>query len=88
VTGGWDPDRLTQVVSNLVGNAIEHGAKTPVTLVASGAGDRGRLTVDNDGDPIPPHSTAVNARVASQMSLAANGRSIAKVQPLPGVLLT
>ena len=55
VTGRWDADRLAQVVSNLVGNAIEHGGRTPVTLVASEAGDRVALTVHNHGDPIPPH---------------------------------
>lgn len=33
VTGKWDADRLAQVVSNPVVNAIEHGGKTPVTLV-------------------------------------------------------
>ena len=27
VTGHWDADRLAQLVSNLVGNAIEHGAE-------------------------------------------------------------
>ena len=58
VTGTWDSDRLTQVVSNLVVNAIEHGGKTPATLVASGAGQRVRLTVHNDGDRIPPHAQA------------------------------
>jgi signal transduction histidine kinase len=58
VTGKWDADRLAQVVSNLVGNAIEHGARTPVTLVASEADERVTLTVHNDGDPIPPHVRA------------------------------
>ena len=56
VTGNWDADRLAQVVSNLVGNAIEYGGKTPVTVVASEARDRVKLTVHNDGDPIPPHT--------------------------------
>ena len=30
--GQWDADRLAQVVSNLVGNAIQHGSDTPITL--------------------------------------------------------
>ena len=54
LTGQWDPDRLAQVVSNLLGNAIEYGGKTPVTLIASDEGERVRLTVHNFGDPIPP----------------------------------
>ena len=58
VTGHWDADRLAQVVSNLVGNAIEHGAAAPVTLVASEAGERVRLTVHNNGEPIPPQARA------------------------------
>ena len=58
VTGKWDADRLAQVVSNLVVNAIEHGGKTPVTLVASEAGERVRLAVHNDGDPIPAQAQA------------------------------
>ena len=37
--GHWDADRLAEVVSNLVGNAIEHGAEAPVTLVVSEAGE-------------------------------------------------
>lgn len=32
LTGHWDADRLSQVVSNLVGNAIQHGDGTVVTL--------------------------------------------------------
>lgn len=54
VHGKWDPDRLAQVVTNLVVNAIEHGGNAPVTLVTRESGDRVRLTVHNDGPPIPP----------------------------------
>jgi signal transduction histidine kinase/PAS domain-containing protein len=50
-----DRVRLSQVVSNLVGNAIEHGdAKTPVTVTLSNRGDRLVLIVHNAGRPIPP----------------------------------
>jgi signal transduction histidine kinase len=51
--GEWDPDRLAQVVSNLVGNAIQHGGGTPVTLVAQADGDSVTLAVHNGGQPIP-----------------------------------
>jgi signal transduction histidine kinase len=56
VTGEWDADRLAQVVSNLIGNAIQHGGKGPVTLDISDVGDRVRLTVHNQGNPIPPEA--------------------------------
>ena len=36
--GEWDTDRLAQVVSNLIGNAIQHGGGSPVTLTAHGDG--------------------------------------------------
>lgn len=52
--GEWDPDRLAQVVSNLVGNGIQHGSGTPVTLTARGDGDSVTLAVHNGGPPIPP----------------------------------
>jgi signal transduction histidine kinase len=51
--GEWDADRLAQVVSNLAGNAIQHGAGTPVTLTAHE--NRGWVTlgIHNGGPPIP-----------------------------------
>lgn len=37
LTGTWDPDRLAQVVSNLVGNAVQHGAKDePIRVEVDG----------------------------------------------------
>jgi signal transduction histidine kinase len=51
--GEWDADRLAQVVSNLVGNAIQHGGGTPVTLTGQEQGDSITLAVHNGGPPIP-----------------------------------
>jgi two-component system, sensor histidine kinase and response regulator len=51
-TGGqWDHDRLGQLLSNLIGNAIEHGRPgSPVCLALDGRDEkRVRLTVRNDG---------------------------------------
>jgi hypothetical protein len=53
VSGHWDADRLAQVVSNLVGNALQHGDGTPVTVVARDERDTVVLTVQNNGRPIP-----------------------------------
>lgn len=53
--GVWDADRMAQVVSNLVGNALAHGARDqPVTVSLEGARDHVRLAVHNLGEPIPP----------------------------------
>ncbi len=52
--GEWDTDRLAQVVSNLLANAIQHGAGTPVTLTANDEGEAVTLAIHNGGAPIPP----------------------------------
>ena len=52
VSGDWDSDRLTQVVSNLVANALQHGG-SPVSLLARDEGEQVWLQVHNDGPPIP-----------------------------------
>ena len=54
VTGEWDPDRLAQVVSNLVGNAIQHGGGGPISIEVEGADESVTLRVHNGGKPIPP----------------------------------
>ncbi|WP_242356461.1 HAMP domain-containing sensor histidine kinase [Anaeromyxobacter sp. SG64] len=54
--GEWDPDRLEQVVSNLVSNAIDHGdPAVPVRVEVDGdEPDRVLLHVRNGGPGIPP----------------------------------
>jgi len=55
VLGAWDPARMAQVVSNLVGNALKHGAEdapVDVSVVADGAD--AVLEVSNQGPVIPP----------------------------------
>lgn len=56
--GDWDADRLAQVVTNLVGNAIQHGGGTPVTLTGHGDGASVTLAVHNGGAPIPQQKLA------------------------------
>jgi hypothetical protein len=68
VTGEWDPDRLAQVVSNLLGNAIQHGGGGPITLEAHGLDDNVTLSVHNDGNPIP---AAVQASVFEPLARGA-----------------
>ncbi len=52
--GDWDRDRLEQVFSNIVGNAIHHGdPNQPVTVEAEQVGDLVRVRVHNGGPAIP-----------------------------------
>lgn len=51
LSGYWDADRLAQVTSNLVGNAIEHGdQKDPIEITLNGTrSERVTLSVTNSG---------------------------------------
>jgi len=52
--GEWDPDRVAQVLSNLVFNALQHGREdAPVRTTLSDAGTHVLLEVHNQGVPIP-----------------------------------
>lgn len=55
LTGVWDRDRMYQLVSNLVGNAIQHGEpRSPIALrIAAGETDI-VIEIANRGIPIPP----------------------------------
>ena len=52
---GWfDGERLGQALSNLLSNAVQHGASSqPITLSAHGESDRITLRVTSHGRPIP-----------------------------------
>jgi signal transduction histidine kinase len=55
LNGEWDTDRVRQAVSNLMGNALQHGsADFPVTLSLRGKAENVIISVHNGGDPIPP----------------------------------
>jgi len=65
VNGVWDAGRIRQLVSNLMGNAIQHGSpEAPIDLsvaskgtASAGSGLGGStvvLSVHNEGVPIPP----------------------------------
>jgi PAS domain S-box-containing protein len=52
--GAWDADRLEQVFSNLVGNALSYGATdTAIRVVIDARTELVRCTVQNTGTPIP-----------------------------------
>jgi signal transduction histidine kinase len=55
-TGEWDPDRLRQVIANLLTNTIAHGREgAPAELLTEIEGERARIVVTNENDrgPIP-----------------------------------
>jgi signal transduction histidine kinase len=59
VGGTWDPDRLEQVVANLVSNSLKYGPpRRPIRLVADGTGDEVRLSVTDEGGAISPEEQA------------------------------
>ncbi|HYF19915.1 MAG TPA: PAS domain-containing sensor histidine kinase [Ramlibacter sp.] len=54
-----DPDRLSQLVGNLVGNAMAYGdAAAPVTVATAIAAGRFTIAVHNAGTPIPVDAQA------------------------------
>lgn len=54
-----DPRRIAQLLSNLLANALVHGARDrPVRVSARGGGGGFALSVTNEGRPIPPATMA------------------------------
>ncbi|MDF3068547.1 MAG: Sensor histidine kinase [Polyangiaceae bacterium] len=54
LSGEWDADRVSQVLSNLVRNAIQYGAAThPISVVAEDNGSEVVVKVHNGGAAIP-----------------------------------
>jgi sigma-B regulation protein RsbU (phosphoserine phosphatase) len=52
--GEWDRIRIAQMLSNLLGNAVQHGfPDRPVAVEAIGSEDEVVVTVRNEGPPIP-----------------------------------
>ncbi|QRK13396.1 PAS domain-containing protein [Archangium violaceum] len=53
--GEWDPDRVAQVITNLVGNALKYSPPDSVVRVRIRGEERAvLLEVHNRGEPIPP----------------------------------
>ncbi|MDQ3995999.1 MAG: sensor histidine kinase [Gemmatimonadota bacterium] len=54
LVGQWDPDRLTQALTNLVGNAVHHGSEgSPIKVAARGEPTEVVILVQNQGPVIP-----------------------------------
>ncbi len=77
--GEWDPDRLAQVVTNLVTNALRYSIPgTPVRVSTRAEADAVFLEVHNLGKPIPgellPH--LFEAMKRGSHDVASSGRSV------------
>ena len=58
--GRFDGERLQQVLSNLLNNAVQHGKRNqPITLSAHGDAEKVTVRVKNHGRPIPPDQLQV-----------------------------
>jgi signal transduction histidine kinase len=52
--GQWDQARISQAVSNVISNAVQHGSdRTPIDIVLHGDADDVRVAVHNSGPVIP-----------------------------------
>ncbi len=55
--GEWDKPRMGQVLSNLLGNAVQYGFKySPIKVILKGEPKEIVLSIQNDGIPIPPEA--------------------------------
>lgn len=70
VRGRWDGSRIGQVYQNLIGNAIQYGANTPVSVSTTADDGEVILSVHNDGPPIPP---AMQKNIFDPMQRGLNG---------------
>ncbi len=54
LSGQWDADRLTQALTNLVANAVQHGERGhPIRVSGRGVADEVTFSVHSEGTPIP-----------------------------------
>lgn len=74
--GQWDGERLSQVLSNLLDNALDHRAQeSPVTVNVHGAPYGVTISIHNHGIPIPPD---LLPRIFDPMKRRHNGDSRAR----------
>ncbi|HSN31601.1 MAG TPA: HAMP domain-containing sensor histidine kinase, partial [Ideonella sp.] len=58
IVGRWDPDRLEQVITNIVVNAAKYGLGRPITLRARADEETATISVHDEGVGIPADALA------------------------------
>ncbi len=72
--GQWDCARLTQALTNLIGNAVQHGAKdAPIRVAAFGAADEITIAVHNEGPVIPAEQVPTMFQAGSRSAATGAG---------------
>jgi PAS domain S-box-containing protein len=74
-TGEWDEDRLEQVFSNLIHNALQHGRGGRVDVTLNGGEREIVVRVHNDGEPIHPALLPVIFDPFQQVEMRSRGRA-------------
>lgn len=73
-TVSCDQARLAQLLSNLVANALTHGAsEEPILVHASTVDGTFELSVSNQGEPIPPTTSALRDHARYQVEEREDG---------------
>ncbi len=72
--GQWDGARLTQALTNLINNAVQHGAEdAPVHLAAQGTASEVTISVRNEGSVIPEERLGTLFQAGTQGASARAG---------------
>lgn len=75
--GLWDRARIEQVLSNLLRNAVEHGAQDfPITVRVSGDAVGVNVSVHNFGAPIPANATSAIFKPLVQLGQPQSGKHL------------
>lgn len=73
--GRWDRSRSEQVISNLLRNAVDHGAKDrSITVMVNGDAGGVAVSVHNYGKPIPPDAMHEIFKPLVQLGNSENGK--------------
>jgi PAS domain S-box-containing protein len=70
--GYWDRNRLDQVVTNLISNAIKYGNGKPIEVIVEHTDERALLVVRDNGVGIPPDD---HARIFGRFERAVSSRN-------------